>query len=54
MNKIKRIIIEETAKVLREMKNNKGISKTKTDLYEAIKTADVVKNNPKKYKIAKK
>lgn len=54
MNKIKRIIIEETAKVLREMKNNKGMIKTKTDLYEAIKTADLVKNNPKKYKIAKK
>ena len=54
MHPIKKIIIEETAKVLREMKNNKGMIKTKTDLYEAIKTADLVKNNPKKYKIAKK
>ena len=54
MNKMKKIIIEEAAKVLREMKNKRVINKTKTDLYEAVKTADMVKNNPKKYSIAKK
>lgn len=54
MNKIKRIIIEEAAKVLREMKNKKNASNVKVNLYEAIKTAETVKNNPKKYRIAKK
>ena len=54
MEKIKRIIIEEAAKVLREMKNKKNVSDVKINLYEAIKTAETVKNNPKKYRIAKK
>lgn len=54
MNKIKRIIIEEAARVLREMKNKKNVSDVKINLYEAIKTAETVKNNPKKYRIAKK
>lgn len=54
MNKMKKIIIEEAAKVLREMKTKRGINKTKSDLYEAVRTADMVKNNPKKYNIAKK
>lgn len=54
MHPIKRIIIEETAKVLREMKNKKRISEVESNLYEAVKTAELVKNNPKKYKIANK
>ena len=54
MNQIKRIIIEETAKVLREMKKRKNVSDVKSNLFEAIKTADIVKNNPKKYRFAKK
>ena len=54
MNQIKRIIIEETAKVLREMKKRKNVSDVKSNLFEAIKTADIVKNDPKKYRLAKK
>ena len=54
VNQIKRIIIEETAKVLREMKKRKNVSDVKSNLFEAIKTADIVKNNPKKYRLAKK
>lgn len=54
MNKIKRIIIEETAKVLREVKRRKNVSDVKSNLFEAVKTADMVKNNPKKYRLAKK
>lgn len=54
MNPIKKIIIEETAKVLKEMKNRKKIKDVASNLFEAVKTADIVKNNPKKYKVAKK
>lgn len=54
MHPIKKIIIEETAKVLREMKTIKKTKDTASNLFEAIKTADALKNNPKKYKIAKK
>jgi len=54
MNPIKKIIIEEAAKVLREVKKRKEISPVKSNLFEAIKTADMVKNNPKKYRIANK
>jgi hypothetical protein len=54
MNPIKKIIIEESAKVLREMKDIKKTSNAKSNLYEAIKTAELVKDNPRKYKIAKK
>lgn len=54
MNPIKKIIIEESAKVLREIKRRKATNNTKTNLYEAIKTAEIVKGNPKKYKLAQK
>lgn len=54
MHPIKKIIIEETAKVLREMKTMKKTNDAASNLFEAIKTAEVVKNNPKKYKVAKK
>jgi hypothetical protein len=54
MNPMKRIIIEEAAKVLREVKKQKRVSPVKSNLFEAIKTADIVKNNPKKYRVAKK
>lgn len=54
MNKMKKIIIEEAAKVLREMKKRKNVGRTKHNLYEAVKTAEIVKNSPKKYRIAKK
>lgn len=54
MHPIKKIIIEETTKVLREMKTRKKTKDAASNLFEAIKTADVVKNNPKKYKIAKR
>lgn len=54
MHPIKKIIIEETAKVLREMKTMKKTNDVASNLFEAIKTAEVVKNNPKKYKVAKK
>jgi hypothetical protein len=54
MSPMKRIIIEETAKVLREIKNKRKISEVEANLYESIKTADLVKSNPKKFKIANK
>ena len=54
MNPIKKIIIEETAKVLREVKNQKKVKESASNLYEAIKTAHVVKGDVKKYKVAKK
>ena len=54
MNPIKKMIIEETANVLREMKHEKDVKNLKRDLYEAVKTASLVKNNPKKHRIAKK
>lgn len=54
MKEIKKIIIEETAKVLREMKTRKKTREAASNLFEAVKTAEVVKNNPKKYKVAKK
>jgi hypothetical protein len=54
MNPIKRIIIEETAKVLKEMRHRKKIKDVASNLYESVKTADMVKDNPKKYRLAKK
>lgn len=54
MKPIKKIIIEETVKVLREMKTRKKTKDIASNLFEAIKTVDAVKGNPKKYKIAKK
>jgi hypothetical protein len=54
MNPIKRIIIEETAKVLKEMKHRKRVKDVASNLYESVKTADMVKDNPKKYRLAKK
>jgi hypothetical protein len=36
------------------VKKQKRVSPVKSNLFEAIKTADIVKNNPKKYRIAKK
>lgn len=54
MNPVKKIIIEETAKVLKEVKDMKKLNMTAKDLYEAVKTSDIVKNNPKKYRIANK
>lgn len=54
MNRVKKIIIEEAAKVLREMKKRRKIGSVKSNLYEAVKTADMVKHNPRKYRIANK
>lgn len=54
MNKLKRIVIEETAKILKEMKSENRLNKTAINLYEAVKTAEVVKNNPRKHMIANK
>lgn len=54
MHPIKKIIIEETAKVLREMKRKNEKNHIAYNLFEAVKTADIVKGNPKKYRIAKK
>lgn len=54
MNRMKKIIIEEAAKVLREIKKGRSVSIVKSNLFEAIKTADIVKNNPKKHRLAKK
>lgn len=54
MHPIKKIIIEETAKVLKEMKTIKKTNDAASNLFEAVKTAELVKNNPKKYKVAKK
>jgi hypothetical protein len=54
MNPIKKIIIEETVNALREIKKERSIKKLSRNLFEAVKTAEVVKNNPKKYKVAKK
>ena len=36
------------------MKKRKNVSDVKSNLFEAIKTADIVKNDPKKYRLAKK
>ena len=36
------------------MKDRKKVSGVKSNLFEAIKTSEIVKNNPKKYRIAKK
>lgn len=54
MNPVKKIIIEETVKVLKEVKDTKKLKMTATDLYEAVKTSSIVRNNPKKYRIANK
>ncbi len=54
MNKLKRIVIEETAKILKEVKSENRFNKTAINLYEAVKTAEVVKNNPRKRVIANK
>ena len=48
------MIIEETANVLREMKHKKDVKNLTRDLYEAVQTAKVVKNNPKKHRVANK
>lgn len=48
------MIIEETVNVLREMKHKKDLKILIRDLYEAIQTTKTVKDNPKKYKVAKK
>jgi len=54
MKPIKKMIIEETVNVLREMKHKKDLKILIRDLYEAIQTTKTVKDNPKKYKVAKK
>lgn len=54
MNRVKKMIIEEAAKVLRDIKKRKNVGILKSNLYEAIKTAEVVKHNPKKLSIAKR
>lgn len=54
MNPIKKMIIEETVSVLREVKEQKTINRLTRDLHEAVKTANAVKTNPKKHKVAKK
>jgi ribulose kinase len=54
MNPIKKMIIEETVNVLREVKQEKAINELKKNLYESVKTANVVKDNPKKHKVANK
>ena len=54
MNKIKRIVIEEIHNVLLENKHKNTIKKLTGDLFEAVRTAESVKSNPKKHKIAKK
>lgn len=48
------MIIEETVNVLREMKHENDLKILIRDLYEAIQTTKTVKDNPKKYKVAKK
>ena len=54
MKPIKKMIIEETVNVLREMKHENDLKILIRDLYEAIQTTKTVKDNPKKYKVAKK
>ena len=54
MNPIKKMIIEETVSVLREVKEQKTINRLTRDLHEAVKTANAVKTNPKKHRVAKK
>lgn len=54
MNPIKKMIIQETANVLREVKQKKVIKNLTQNLHEAVNTAKAVKNNPKKYRVAKK
>ena len=54
MNKIKRIVIEEIHNVLLDNKHKNTIKKLTGDLFEAVRTAESVKSNPKKHKIAKK
>jgi hypothetical protein len=54
MHPVKKIIIEETARVLRELKEVKKLKMTAKNLYEAVKTSSIVRNNPKKYRIVNK
>lgn len=54
MNPIKKMIIEETVNALREVKHKKKIKEITGELYEAVRIAGMVKNNPTKYKVAKR
>jgi len=54
MNKMKRIVIEEIHNVLLERKHKNNIKKLTGNLFEAVRTAESVKSNPKKHKIARK
>jgi hypothetical protein len=54
MNPIKKMIIEETVNALREVKHKKKIKEITGELYEAVRIAGMVKNNPTKHKVAKR
>jgi len=54
MNPIKKMIVQETVKVLREENKKRKIRKASGDLFEAVKTASSFKGNSKKKRIAEK
>lgn len=54
MKPIKKMIIEETVNVLREVKQKKKINNLRKDLHEAVNTSGVLKSNSKKKMVAKK
>ncbi len=54
MKPIKKMIIEETVNVLREVKQKKKINSLRKDLHEAINTSSVLTGNSKKKAVAKK
>lgn len=48
------MIIEETVNALKEVKHKKKIKEITGELYEAVRIAGMVKNNPTKHKVAKR
>ncbi len=54
MNPIKKIIIEETVNVLKEVKLKKKINGLRKDLHEAVNTSHGFKHNTKKKSVANK
>jgi hypothetical protein len=54
MNPIKKMIVQETVKVLREENKKRKIKKAAGNLFEAVKTASSLKDNSKKKRIAEK
>lgn len=54
MNRIKKMIIEETVTALREVKQRKKVNDLRKDLHEAVNTSHGLKGNTKKKSVANK